>query len=354
MGKSDLVERKNDHLDIVLDAQRASANTDPGFSEVRFEHCALPDIHLDEIDLSTHFLGRKLALPLLISSMTGGAARAVGINRHLAEAAQHLGIALAIGSQRVALETGADQGLTRELRRHAPDIPLLANLGAAQLVEPRGLQAAARAVDMIEADALIVHLNPLQEAVQAGGDRNWQGVLDALAQAASQLSVPIVVKEVGAGISAAVARRLVEAGVAVIDVAGAGGTSWAAVEGERAATAADRAVAMAFADWGIPTARALVEARHALPHTPLIASGGIRSGIDVAKALRLGADIAAQAAAVLQCATESTEAVVEHFEIVGRQLRIACFCTGSANLAALRQAALIPSATPVIPTGVRT
>ena len=341
MGRSELVERKNDHLDIVLDGQRALADTEPGFSAVRFEHCALPELHLDEIDLETRFLDYKLGLPLLISSMTGGAARAVGINRHLAEAAQELRIALAIGSQRVALETGADQGLTRELRRHAPDVPLLANLGAAQLVEPAGLEAARRAVEMIEADALIVHLNPLQEAVQHGGDRDWRGVLLALERAAAQLAVPLIVKEVGAGISAAVARRLVDAGVSVIDVAGAGGTSWAAVEAERAATAAERAVATAFADWGIPTASALQDVRQALPHTTLVASGGVRSGVDVAKAIRLGADLAGQAAAVLQCATQSTEAVIEHFDIVGRQLRIACFCTGSANLAALRQAPLL-------------
>lgn len=341
MGRPDLVKRKNDHLDIVLDAQRTAAGLDPGFSGVRFEHRALPELDIDEIDLGTEFLGRKLSVPLLISSMTGGAARAASINRHLAEAAQQLRIALAIGSQRVALETGADQGLTRELRRCAPHVPLLANLGAAQLVEPGGLEKAARAVDMIEADALIVHLNPLQEAVQAGGDRNWHGVLQALERAAVQLPVPLVAKEVGAGISASVARLLVDAGVAVIDVAGAGGTSWAAVEAERAGTAADRAVAMAFADWGIPTATALVEVRRSVPHTRLVASGGIRNGIDVAKALRLGADLAGQAAAVLQCATQSTEAVVEHFEIIERQLRVACFCTGSANLEALRRAPLI-------------
>ena len=341
MGKSDLVERKNDHLDIVLDAKRALASTDSGFAGVRFQHCALPELSLDDIDLSTTFLGRKLALPLLISSMTGGAARAVDINRHLAEAAQHMGIALAIGSQRVALETGSDQGLTRELRGYAPGVPLLANLGAAQLTESNGLQMARRAVDMIEADALIVHLNPLQEAVQADGDRNWQGVLRSIEGAASQMPVPLVVKEVGAGISADVARRLVEAGVAVIDVAGAGGTSWAAVEAERAKNATDRAVALAFADWGIPTMTALTDVRAALPHTPVIASGGIRSGVDVAKAIRLGADLAGQAAAVLHCATQSAEAVIEHFDIIGKQLRVACFCTGSSNLEALRRAPLL-------------
>ncbi|MHA6495336.1 type 2 isopentenyl-diphosphate Delta-isomerase [Pseudomonas borbori] len=338
MTSVDVLTRKNDHLDIVLDPLRAAAPAQTGFAAYRLRHCALPQLHLDQVDLSASLLGKQLKAPLLISSMTGGAARASGINRHLAEAAEALGIALAVGSQRVALETGNDQGLTRELRRLAPSVPLLANLGAAQIVGEHGLELARRAVGMIDADALIVHLNPLQEAVQGGGDRDWRGVLESIGRVAAALPVPLVVKEVGAGISAAVAQALVEAGVAIVDVAGAGGTSWAAVEAERAQSAADRQVAMAFAGWGIPTAEAIILARQALPTTPLIASGGIRSGIDVAKALRLGADVVGQAAAVLNSATASTEAVVEHFEVVIRQLRIACFCTGSADIAALKRA----------------
>lgn len=340
-----LLGRKNDHLDIVLDEARARAGARTGFADYTFEHCALPELDLDAIDLGTHLFGRALRAPLLISSMTGGALRAAGINRHLAEAAQHLGIALAVGSQRVALETEADHGLTRELRRRAPDVPILANLGAAQLRDG-GVDLARRAVDMIDADALIIHLNPLQEAVQIGGDRDWRGVLTAMEQLAARSSVPLVAKEVGAGLSPAVARRLVEAGVAVIDVAGAGGTSWAAVEGERALDPADRAVAMAFSDWGIPTAQALVGVRRALPATTLIASGGIRDGIDAAKAIALGADLVGQAASILASAVASTEAVVAHFEVVVRQLRIACFCTGSADLQALQRAPLSPRSAP--------
>jgi isopentenyl-diphosphate Delta-isomerase len=338
MAHEELVERKNDHLDIVLDPRRAISPLNNPFSAFRFEHCALPEMHLDDIDLSRTFLGRLLRAPLLISSMTGGAERARHINLHLAEAAQELRIALAIGSQRVAVQSGVDHGLTRELRARAPDIPLLSNIGAAQLVERQGLDWARRAVDMIEADALIVHLNPVQEAVQKGGDRNWIGVLESLARAVRELNIPVVVKEVGAGISPDVARRLEEIGVAVIDIAGAGGTSWAAVESERAASEADRRVARAFADWGIPTPEAILAVRRALPRSTLIASGGIRDGVDAAKAIRLGADVVGQAAAVLQSATQSTEAVVEHFQIMTRQLRIACFCTASANLAALRRA----------------
>lgn len=340
MTDSDLVKRKDEHLDIVLRAPRAGELVDNGFSRWRFEHCALPELHLDQIDLSTPFLGKRVRAPILISSMTGGARRAARINHHLAEAAEALGIALAVGSQRVALEAEQDRGLTRELRRLAPSVPLLANLGAAQ-VRDRGPDWGRRAVDMIQADALIVHLNPLQEAVQRGGDRDWRGILDGIEQLAASLPVPIVAKEVGSGISAPVARALINAGVSVIDLAGAGGTSWARMEAERAATEADRRVALAFADWGIPTADALVELHRALPDTPLIASGGIRDGVDTAKAIRLGANLVGQAAAALPGALRSTQAVIEHFDILIRQLRIACFCTGSPDLAALRQTKIV-------------
>ncbi|WP_462402482.1 type 2 isopentenyl-diphosphate Delta-isomerase [Pseudomonas sp. Marseille-QA0332] len=342
MSEADLSRRKDEHLDIVMDPRKATSQADAGWSAIRFEHCALPELDLRSIDLSTSLLGIALDAPLLISSMTGGARRAAHINRHLAEAAQALGIAMGVGSQRVSLTSAHDHGLTRELRQLAPRIPLLANLGAAQLLEAGGQVLAQRAVDMLEANGLIIHLNPLQEAVQPEGDRNWRGVLAQIEQLATQLPVPVIAKEVGGGISAPVARRLVDAGVKVIDVAGAGGTSWAAVEAERAGSAAGRAVAQAFAGWGIPTATCLSQVRATLPTTPLIASGGIVDGIDVAKALRLGADVAGQAAGVLAAATRSTEAVVTHFQVIIEQLRIACFCTGSANLAALRQARLLP------------
>ncbi|MFC0666710.1 type 2 isopentenyl-diphosphate Delta-isomerase [Azotobacter chroococcum] len=346
MAGDELAARKNDHLDIVLDPARTKRHGNTGFAAFAFEHCALPELHLQQVDLGTSFLGRPLRAPLLISSMTGGPARAATINRHLAEAAQALGIALGVGSQRIALETGADHGLTRQLRQLAPDVPLLANIGAAQLAAGFGLEEARRAVDMLEADALIVHLNPLQEAVQPEGDRDWRGVLDAISHLTARLGVPLVVKEVGAGISAPVARRLVEAGVAVIDVAGAGGTNWVTVEAQRARTPARKQIALAFADWGIPTAEALCEVRQACPGTPLIASGGIRDGVDVAKAIRLGADLAGQAAAALPGALCSSEAVIEHFSVIIEQLRIACFCTGSADLAALRLARIRQVAPP--------
>ncbi|ABS69356.1 isopentenyl-diphosphate delta-isomerase, type 2 [Xanthobacter versatilis] len=339
MDESGAGRRKEDHIDIVLAGGRVASRLDAGFDRVRFVHCALPELDLDAIDLSTRFLGRPLKAPFLISAMTGGPARAESINAHLAEAAQALGIALGVGSQRIAIEDGSAGGLGADLRRRAPDIALFANLGAAQLLAARGLDAARRAVEMIGADVLVIHLNPLQEAIQQGGDRDWRGVFDRIGSLCVSLSAPVVVKEVGFGLSGAVARRLADCGVAALDVAGAGGTNWALVEGERG-TGRSRAVATAFADWGIPTAQAVVEVRAACPDLPLIASGGVRHGVDAAKAIRLGADLVGQAAGTLKAAITSTEAVVEHFSQMTDQLRIACFATGAADLDALRRVPL--------------
>jgi isopentenyl-diphosphate delta-isomerase len=331
-------DRKDQHLDVVLSGAGRHAR-DAGFDAVRFVHEALPDLDHAKIDLGADFLGRRLKAPLLISSMTGGPARAEAINARLAEAAQHLGIALAVGSQRGALE-GAGGGLDLSLRDRAPDTPILANIGAAQLTQGFGEAEARRIIDMIGADALIVHLNPLQEACQPEGDRDWWGVGAALEALVRKLDVPVVVKETGAGLSGATARRLVGMGVAALDIAGAGGANWGLIEGERATDPLDKAHALAFADWGIPTATAIARVRAACPDAVVIGSGGVRDGVDAAKAIRLGADIVGQAAGVLQAATTSTEAVVDHFQVLIRQLRTVCFCTGSANLQALRKAPL--------------
>lgn len=331
--------RKDQHLDVVLAGGGRHAR-DAGFDVVRFVHEALPDLDHDKIDLGADFMGRRLKAPLLISAMTGGPERAEAINARLAEAAQHLGIALAVGSQRGALAGEDAGGLNAALRDRAPDTPILANIGAAQLTRGFGVDDARRALDMIGADGLVVHLNPLQEACQPEGDRDWWGVGAALETLVKSLDAPVVVKETGAGVSAATARRLADMGVAALDVAGAGGSNWALIEGERSTLAADKAHAAAFADWGIPTARAIAEARAACPSLFLIGSGGVRDGVDAAKAVRLGADLVGQAAGVIKAATVSTEAVVEHFQIVIRQLRTVCFCTGSASLAALRKAPL--------------
>ncbi|WP_438852190.1 type 2 isopentenyl-diphosphate Delta-isomerase [Brevundimonas nasdae] len=333
--------RKDQHLDVVLSG-RGRHRRDAGFDTIRFVHEALPDLDHDKIDLGADFLGRRLKAPLLISSMTGGPSRAEGINARLAEAAQHLGIALAVGSQRTAIEDAATGGLGMALRNRAPDTFILSNIGAAQLTRGFGVDEARRAVDMIGADALIVHLNPLQEACQPEGDRDWWGVGAALEALILKLDVPVVVKETGSGLSGRTARRLMDMGAAAVDVAGAGGANWGLIEGERATDPVDAEHAAAFADWGVSTARAIVDVRRACPEATVIGSGGVRDGLDVAKAIRIGADIVGQATGVLQAATLSTEAVVGHFQTIMRQLRTACFCTNSANLAALRRAPLQP------------
>lgn len=336
---SGILNRKDQHLDVILSGA-AAHGLSGGFDAVRFVHEALPDLDHAGIDLCLAFLGHRLEAPLLISSMTGGPARAEAINARLAEAAQQLGIALAVGSQRAALEGAGTPGLDLTLRRRAPDVPILANIGAAQLTRGFGLDAARRALDMIAADALIVHLNPLQEACQPEGDRDWRGVGAALEALVRGLDAPVVVKETGAGISAVTARRLFDMGVAAVDVAGAGGSNWATVEGERAEDPGDKAHAAAFADWGMPTARVIAEVRAACPDGLIIGSGGVRDGVEAAKAIRLGADLVGQATGVLSAAMISTEAVVAHFGTVIRQLRTVCFCTGSASLADLRRAPL--------------
>ncbi|MBO1080948.1 type 2 isopentenyl-diphosphate Delta-isomerase [Roseomonas haemaphysalidis] len=335
----DIGARKDQHIDHVLRGAGIPATT-TGLEHVRFEHDALPELALDEIDLSATLLGLPLAGPFLISSMTGGPARAAAINIHLAEAAQQLGVALAVGSQRIALRHRQADGLGADLRRRAPGVPLLANLGAVQFIRGFGLEDARRAVEMIGADALILHLNPLQEAVQEGGDHDWRGVLKQIAAVAAALPGRLVVKETGAGISARVAARLRDAGVAAIDVAGAGGTNWGLVEGARATDPARRQLAAAFAGWGISTARSIRNVADAAPGVEIIGSGGIHDGLDAARAIRLGAGVVGQAAGVLPAATVSAEAVAAHVALLLRQLRLACFCTGSADLAALRRAPL--------------
>ncbi|MGL4294746.1 MAG: type 2 isopentenyl-diphosphate Delta-isomerase [Aestuariivirga sp.] len=337
---SEIERRKRDHIGIVLSG-KARHSRAAGFDEIAFRHNALPDCDYAEIDLSTAFLGRQLRLPYLASSMTGGPEVSEGINRAIAEAAQEMGFALGVGSQRIALTTGESHGLDQTLRKLAPDVPIYANLGAVQLVHGMGRDQAMRAVEQIGADALILHLNPLQEALQEGGDRNWRGVGAAIAQLARNFPLPIIVKEVGSGISAEVAQRLADCGVAAVDVAGAGGTSWAAVEGRRAGDAAGQELGEVFRDWGIPTTDCLIEIHRVLPSLPLVASGGIRSGLDGAKAIRLGATLVGQAGALLPAAMRGTEAVIMHVTEWATALRIACFATGSRNLGELRSAALI-------------
>lgn len=335
-----LTDRKNEHLSVVLGQRHKKSDKSTGFEALEFVHCALPEIHLDDIDVTTSFLGKRISAPLLVSSMTGGPVRAAAINENLARACEALKLPFAVGSQRVAIEESGTGGLNLALRKLAPSVPILGNLGAAQFNRGFGAPEALKAVEMIDADALYIHLNPLQEAVQPEGDKDWSGLFDKIVAVADALPVPVAVKEVGSGISASLAQRFVEAGVSIIDVAGAGGTNWAAVEAARIDDPDQARLANAFADWGIPTADAVHEARALCPEATIIASGGIRSGIDIAKAIRVGADIAGQAAGLLHAANTSPESLVRHFETTIQELRVACFCTGSSDLAALKTATL--------------
>lgn len=342
MTESDsTASRKSDHVRIVLAEDVAAKGVATGFAAYRLPHVALPEIDLAEVDTTMALLGKRLSAPLMVSSMTGGAHDVAHINIALAEAAEVLGLALGVGSQRAAIR---DERLayTYQVRRVAPRIPLLANLGAVQLNYGYGVDECRRAVDMIEADALILHFNALQEAVQPEGNTNFKGLLKRVEQVCAQVGVPVIAKEVGNGIGAATALRLAEAGVWGIDVAGAGGTSWSEVERYRHSSAVGARVAGAFAGWGIPTTRAIREVRAALPQITLIGSGGIRSGVDVAKALALGADLAGTARPALEPAVRErgAEAVIEGLRAFIDELRVAMFCCGCADLAALRAAAI--------------
>ncbi|MEL6490336.1 MAG: type 2 isopentenyl-diphosphate Delta-isomerase [Cyanobacteria bacterium J06634_6] len=328
--------RKADHLRICLDEDVQSHRVTNGFERYRFTHCCLPELNRDDIDISTTFLGKSIATPLLISSMTGGTEQARVINQRLAKTAQRFGLAMGVGSQRVAVEN-PDLTHTFSVRKYAPDAFLFANLGAVQLNYDYGISQCQKAVDALEADALILHLNPLQEAVQTEGDVNFKGLFAKIEQLAAVLPVPIVAKEVGNGISAVMAKRLMNSGVAAIDVAGAGGTSWARVESERAKDAKQRRLGNTFADWGIPTAECIADIRQFSQRVPLIASGGLRNGLHAAKALALGANLAGLALPFLQAANQSEAALAEVSEALIAEIVTVLFCTGCASLAELRQ-----------------
>jgi isopentenyl-diphosphate delta-isomerase len=333
--------RKTDHLRINLEENVQSGLT-TGLEKYRFIHQALPEVNLDEIDQSQVIFGKKLLTPLLISSMTGGTVEARRINGILAEAAQVTGIAMGLGSQRAAIDH-PELAETFQVRRQAPDALLFANLGAIQLNYHYGVEQCQRAVDMIAADALILHLNPLQEAVQPEGDTRFAGLIEKIGGVCQALSVPVIVKEVGWGISEQAARRLVEAGVAAIDVAGAGGTSWSQVEMHRAKTESHRRLAAAFLNWGIPTAESILNVRRVSPDTLVFASGGLRSGVDTAKCIALGASLGGMAGPFLKAAAVSVEATVQVIEDIKREIQVTMFATGAENIAQLQSGELIMS-----------
>lgn len=331
--------RKDEHIRINLEEDVSFDQVTAGLERYRFTHQALPECDLNDVDTATRFLNHRLAFPVLIASMTGGTQRTGDINRMLAEVAQSVGIGMGLGSMRAALED--PQALkTFQVRRYAPDILLLANLGAVQLNYGYGPDACRRLIDLVEADGLFLHLNPLQEALQPEGDTRFTGVLRQIEAVCQALAVPVIVKEVGWGLSTEAARMLIEAGVAALDVAGAGGTSWSQVEMHRGQNTVQREVAAAFRNWGIPTAQAIRDVRQVSPDIPLIASGGIRTGVDIAKALALGANITTMAAVLLQAAAESPQTLYERIEIIRRQLIIAMFAAGAPTIARLKQTPL--------------
>jgi isopentenyl-diphosphate delta-isomerase len=332
--------RKADHIRINLDEDVQHREVTTGLERYRFVHDALPELDLDAIDLSTTFLGHRLRAPILISSMTGGVEDGWEITRRLAAVAQEVGVAIGVGSQRAAIDE-PDLARWYRVRDVAPDVLLFANLGAVQLNYGYGVDECRRAVEMIGADALILHLNAMQEALQAEGNRDWSGLLSRIAAVCESIDVPVVAKEVGFGISGQVARRLADAGVAAIDVSGAGGTSWSAVEHHRATSDRYRRTSETFIGWGIPTATCLRMVRDAVPGTPLIASGGLRTGLDAAKGIALGADLAGFAGPMLRAAVESEDAASELLATFVDELRLAMFGSGAGTIAALRSAELM-------------
>lgn len=327
--------RKADHIRICLEEQVQCQAIATGLEKYRFIHTCLPEFDFDQVDISTSFLGKTLGAPILISSMTGGTPLAATINQRLAEVAQEYKLAMGVGSQRVAIEK--PQVIDSfAIRKYAPDALLFANLGAVQLNYDYGVEQCQRIIDMLAADALILHLNPLQECIQPQGDKKFHGLLAKIEALCNQLPIPVIVKEVGNGISARMAEVLIGVGVQAIDVAGAGGTSWALVESERAQTPIQRRLGRTFADWGIPTAECITSIRQIAPQIPLIASGGLRHGLDAAKAIALGANLAGFAMPFLQAAADSDTAVSDLVQVLMAELTTVLFCTGNQNLSQLQ------------------
>jgi isopentenyl-diphosphate delta-isomerase len=329
---TDIRTRKTDHIALSLQPKNQALHG-PGLDRLSFEPNPLPQMSLEDVEIHSQFLNLPVSAPFLIGAMTGGCENGELINQHLAEAAQACQIPMALGSQRAALE----QGSQPNIRRWAPSAILLSNIGATQL-QQQGLDLARRAVESIQANALIIHLNPLQELIQPDGDRDWNQVLEAIQNCASRLEVPIIVKEVGAGIGPTTAIKLMNAGVKWIEVAGRGGTNWASIELARNGSEREREIAAPFLNWGMDTVDLLPAVYEACSGIGLIGSGGIRHGLDIARCIRLGASMTALAQPFLAPALESTEAVVDKISILQEQLRWAMFLTGSKTLTNLRVA----------------
>jgi isopentenyl-diphosphate delta-isomerase len=336
-----LSSRKKQHVDITLSRNVLFRKKTTGLERFDFVHNALPEIDLADVDTSADFLGHRVSLPLMVSCMTGGYREALTINRHLAEVCAELGIAMGVGSQRQALVDTHYHRTFSIVREVAPSIALVGNIGAAEVRAMKDVDDARRLIELIRADALAVHLNPLQEMLQGEGTPTFRGVLSGIALLVAGLPVPVIVKEIGAGISQSVARQLLGVGVRHIDVAGAGGTSWAGVETLRTR---GRRSNEAFWDWGIPTAEAIRDVaalRTEVTGLTVIASGGIRSGLEAAKSIALGADLVASARPMLLALnTGGTAGVLKLVRSWAEELKRAMFLTGSCSIAELQRAQL--------------
>ncbi len=333
-------QRKADHIKINLEKDVRSTLT-TGLEKYHFVHEALPELDLERLDPSLSLFGKRLAAPILISSMTGGTEEAGEINQRLAEAAQEIGVAMGVGSQRAALEKPRETSTFSIARKVAPDILLFANLGAVQLNYGFGIDHCRKVVDMIQADALSLHLNPLQEAVQDAGDTNFEGLSKKIEEICKTLEVPVIAKEVGWGISERTAKLLADCGVSAIDVAGAGGTSWSQVEMHRASDEFTRELAATFVGWGIPTAESILNVRKAAPEMTVFASGGLKDGLDIAKCIALGATLGGMAGQFLKAAAISTEKVVEMMKLTKRQIEVTMFAAGVERLEGLKDGKLV-------------
>ncbi len=333
-------QRKKEHLELCLTDEVSFKDKTTGFENYDFKNYAITEVEVSKIDFKTDFLGKNINYPFLISCMTGGATEAENINAKLSIAANQLNIPLGVGSQRQALENNQFHKSYKAIRKNAPNIPVLGNIGASQIVQFKTFDKVKFLVDLVEADGMVIHTNPSQELFQGKGDPNFKGLLKSIEKLVKYLKVPIIVKEVGAGISKAAAKKLLNAGVKGIDVAGAGGTSWAGVEILRNHGNNKNE----FWDWGLPTSfciRTVSKLKNKFDFI-LIGSGGISNGFDIAKALALGADITASARIVLQELNKTGEAgVIKLIESWFENVRYIMFLTGSENIAELRNKKII-------------